>query len=154
VPVDILDVVLEAVALVRDDLLKKQITLIVESADGLPLVMGDRIQLQQVLLNLIINGSDAIASLHNRSRELTVIARRSGDRVRVAVRDTGDGIEPQNVDRIFNAFFTTKSTGMGMGLAICRSIIEAHGGRLWAEPAEPRGARLVFTIPVQEQAAR
>jgi PAS domain S-box-containing protein len=150
-PLDISDAVREAVALVGDDLLKKQIALRVELSEGLPLVQGDRTQLQQVLLNLIINGSDAVASLQNRSRELTVIAQKSGDRVLVAVRDNGDGIEPQNVDRIFKAFFTTKPMGMGLGLSISRSIIEAHGGRIWAELNDGPGLTVQFTLPIETE---
>jgi len=151
-PVDISAVVQEAVALVRGDLLKRQAALRLELADGLPPVRGDRIQLQQVILNLIMNGSEAMASLTNGSRELTVIAQRSGpDRVLVAVRDSGAGMDPQNVDRIFDAFFTTKPTGMGMGLSISRSIIEAHGGRIWAAPNDGPGLTVQFTLPIEAE---
>jgi len=149
-PVDIRAVVEEAVAFVRDDLLKRQAALRLELSDGLPPVRGDRIQLQQVILNLIMNGSEAMASLTNGSRELIVIAQRSGtDRVLVAVRDSGAGINPQNVDRIFDPFFTTKPTGMGMGLSISRSIIEAHGGRIWAAPNDGPGLTVQFTLPIE-----
>jgi PAS domain S-box-containing protein len=151
-PLDISDVVQEAVALVRDDLLKKQIALRVELPDGIPPVQGDRIQLQQVILNLIMNGSEAIASLTNGSRELIVIAQRPGtNRVLVAVRDSGAGMDPQSVDRIFDAFFTTKPTGMGMGLSISRSIIEAHGGRIWAAPNDGPGLTVQFTLPIEAE---
>ena len=106
----------EAVALVQGDLLKRQAALQLELSDGLPPVWGDRVRLQQVILNLIMNGSEAMASPTNGSRELTVIAQRSGgDRVLVAVRDSGTGMDSQNVERIFDAFFTTKPPGMGMG---------------------------------------
>jgi signal transduction histidine kinase len=115
-------------------------------------VRGDRIQLQQVILNLIMNGSEAMASLTNGSRELILIAKRSGtDRVLVAVRDSGAGMDPQNVDRIFDAFFTTKPTGMGMGLSISRSIIEAHGGRIWAAPNDGPGLTVQFTLPIEAE---
>ena len=151
-PVDISAVVQEAVALVRGDLLKRQAALRLELSDGLPPVRGDRIQLQQVILNLIMNGSEAMASLANGSRELIVIAQRSGtDRVLVAVRDSGAGMDPQNVDRIFDAFFTTKPTGMGMGLSISRSIIEAHGGRIWAAPNDGPGLTVQFTLPIEAE---
>jgi PAS domain S-box-containing protein len=149
-PVDISAVVQEAVALVRDDLLKRQVALRLELSDGLPPVRGDRIQLQQVILNLIMNGSEAMASLANGSRELILIAQRFGtDRVLVAIRDSGAGIDPQNADRIFDAFFTTKPTGMGMGLSISRSIVEAHGGRIWAAPNDGPGLTVQFTLPIE-----
>jgi len=149
-PLDISAVVKEAVALVRDDLLKRKAALRLELSDGIPPVRGDRIQLQQVILNLIMNGSEAMASLKNGSRELVVIAQRSGsDKVLVAVRDSGAGMDPENADRIFDAFFTTKPTGMGMGLSISRSIIEAHGGRIWAEPNDGPGLTVQFTLPIQ-----
>jgi signal transduction histidine kinase len=152
VEVDIRDVVQEAVALVRDDLLKKQIALRLELADGLPPVRGDRIQLQQVILNLIMNGSEAIAAVADELCELIVIAQRSGtDEVLVAVRDCGAGVDPENVTRIFDAFFTTKPTGMGMGLSISRSIIEAHGGRIWAEPNDGPGLTVQFTLPIDRE---
>jgi PAS domain S-box-containing protein len=151
--VDISAVVREAVALVGDDLLKRRVALRLELSDGLPPVRGDRIQLQQVILNLIMNGSEAMASLTNGSRELIVIAQRSGtDRVLVAVRDSGAGMGPQNVDRIFDAFFTTKPTGMGMGLSISRSIIEAHGGRIWAASNDGPGLTVQFTLPIEADA--
>lgn len=151
-PVDISAVVQEAVALVRDDLLKRQAALRLELSDGLPRVRGDRIQLQQVILNLIMNGSEAMASLTNGSRELIVIAQRSGtDRVLVAVRDSGAGMDPQNLDRMFDAFFTTKPAGMGMGLSISRSIIEAHGGRIWAAPNDGPGLTVQFTLPIEAE---
>jgi signal transduction histidine kinase len=133
---------------VRDDLLKKQIALRVELPDGLLPVRGDRVQLQQVILNLIMNGSEAITSAADGMRELVVISRKSGpDGVLVAVRDSGVGMDPKNVDRIFDAFYTTKPTGMGLGLSISRSIIEAHGGRIWAAPNDGPGLTVQFTLP-------
>ena len=150
--VDIRDVVQEAVALVRDDLLKKQIALRLELADALPPVRGDRIQLQQVILNLIMNASEAIAAVADELCDLIVIAQRSGnDQVLVAVRDCGEGVDPENVTRIFDAFFTTKPTGMGMGLSISRSIIEAHGGRIWAVPNDGPGLTVQFTLPIDRE---
>jgi PAS domain S-box-containing protein len=149
--VDISDVVQEAVALVRDDLLKKRIALRVELSDGLPLLRGNRIQLQQVILNLIMNASEAIA-VADELCEVIVIAQRSGfDQVLVAVRDCGAGVDPQNVTRMFDAFFTTKPTGMGLGLSISRSIIEAHGGHIWAEPNDGPGLTVQFTLPVETE---
>jgi signal transduction histidine kinase len=116
------------------------------------MIFGDRIQLQQVIINLVMNGIEAMQSVTDRPRELVV---RSGqDRPRqalVSVADCGVGIAAENVDRLFDAFFTTKSGGMGMGLSICRSIIEAHGGRLWATANIPHGATFQFTLPVNAE---
>jgi signal transduction histidine kinase len=149
---DISDVAQEAVALVQDEMLKRQITLVVELSDGLPPVRGDRIQLQQVILNLIMNGSEAILSVADGPRELVVISQKPGtDGVLVAVRDSGAGMDPQNIDRMFDAFYTTKPTGMGMGLSISRSIIEAHGGRIWAAPNDGRGLTVQFTLPTETE---
>jgi PAS domain S-box-containing protein len=152
VDVDIRDVVQEAIALVSNDLLKKQIVLRLELSDALSLVRGDRIQLQQVILNLIMNGSEAIAAVVDELCDLTVIVRRSGtDQVLVAVRDCGAGMAPENVARMFDAFFTTKPSGMGMGLSISRSIIEAHGGQIWAEPNDGPGLTVQFTLPLERE---
>jgi signal transduction histidine kinase len=151
-PLDINDVAHQAIAFVHDELLKRHIALLVELSDGLPSVRGDRIQLQQVILNLIMNGSDAMASVADGSRELVVISHQSGtDRVLVAVRDCGAGVDPQNIDRMFDAFFTTKPTGMGMGLSISRSIIEAHGGRIWAARNDGPGLTVQFTLPTETE---
>jgi signal transduction histidine kinase len=112
-----------------------------------PAVLGDRVQLQQVMINLVINGMEAMVPVTDRPRELLIRSQREADLVLVAVQDSGTGIEPDNVDRMFDAFFTTKPRGMGMGLSISRSIIEAHGGRLWATANVPRGAIFQFTLP-------
>jgi signal transduction histidine kinase len=113
----------------------------------LPRIEGDRVQLQQVMLNLIINGAEAMSAAPEGRRRLLISTSRTGaDDVLVAVRDSGPGIEPANMDRIFGAFYTTKSGGLGMGLSICRAIIEAHGGRLWATSG-PEGALFQFTLP-------
>jgi signal transduction histidine kinase len=117
------------------------------AADERP-VMVDRVQLQQVLLNLIMNGVEAMKGVAERARELTVSSKVEPGGVLVAVEDTGTGVDPAVADRMFQPFFTTKSDGLGMGLAICRSIIEAHGGRLWVLPREPHGADVRFTIPL------
>jgi signal transduction histidine kinase len=112
------------------------------------MIIGDRVQLQQVIINLVINGIESMQSVTDRPRELVI---RSGqdetEQVLVGVTDCGVGISAENADRLFTPFFTTKSSGMGMGLSICRSIIDAHGGRLWATACEPRGALFQFTIP-------
>jgi len=118
-------------------------------------VLGDRIHLQQVLLNLISNGMDAIDEAAGKGRRIVVSAmRRAAGTVEIAVNDTGAGIAKERAEQIFESFFTTKSTGMGMGLSISRSLIEAHGGRLWAENSEGGGASLRFTLPVAQIPAR
>jgi PAS domain S-box-containing protein len=142
------EVVEEAVKLVRHEALQHGVTIRFEFASGLPPVRGDRIQLQQVIVNLAVNGMEAMTSVQDRERVLIVGTQRDqSDRILVAVADAGVGIERENLDRVFGAFHTTKPGGLGMGLAICRSIIEAHGGRLWAEADVPRGAIFRFTVP-------
>ena len=116
-------------------------------ADGLLPVLGDRIQLQQVLLNLILNAAEAMSSVEEGARELLISTEQDQTGALVGVRDSGPGIDAQHLDRVFDAFYTTKSSGTGMGLSICRSIIDAHGGKLWAEAIEPRGAAFQFTLP-------
>ena len=127
-----------------------------ELAAGLPHVMGDRVQLQQVLMNLMMNGVDAMKEVDGR-RELAIQSQ-SGedDQVLISVTDTGVGLPPQQADKIFNAFFTTKThgTGMGMGLRISRSIVESHGGRLWAIDNPAGGARFYFTLPIRGRETR
>src|SRR5262249_6363797 len=121
-------------------------------ADGFLPVLGDRVQLQQVLLNLILNAAEAIGAAEVGVRELGISTDEDqAGGVLVAVRDSGPGIDPTHFDRVFDAFYTTKSGGTGMGLSICRSIIHAHGGKLWAEANEPRGAAFQFTLPGTER---
>jgi signal transduction histidine kinase len=142
------DAILEVVALTRTEAANNGVLVRTQLAEGLPPVQGDRVQLQQVMLNLIVNGSQSMSSVEDGNRELhvsTVSIEPEG--VRVAVRDTGPGLSPESLSRLFEPFYTTKPDGMGMGLSICRSIIEAHGGRLWATRREPRGALFQFTIP-------
>ena len=125
-----------------------------ELASGLPPVLGDRIQLQQVIMNLVINSIQAMAPVIDRPRELLIRSRRNdADQVLLEVKDSGIGIDPENADRLFSAFFTTKPDGMGIGLSICRSIIEAHGGRIWASANTGPGATLQFTLPVSAETA-
>ncbi|MGA7522340.1 MAG: ATP-binding protein, partial [Acidobacteriaceae bacterium] len=117
-------------------------------ADDLPLVAGDRVQLQQVILNLLRNASDAMSGVDDRPRELVIRTERDEcDCVRVTLRDTGVGIKQQEAERLFEAFYTTKSDGMGMGLSVSRSIIEGHSGRLWAAANDGPGATFSFSIP-------
>lgn len=145
---DINDVVEEAVKLVRHEALGHGITIRLEFASGLPPVRGDRIQLQQVIVNLAVNGMEAMTSVQDRERVLIVRTQRDqSDRISVAVADAGVGVRPENLNRVFGAFHTTKPGGLGMGLAICRSIIGAHGGRLWADPNVPHGTTFRFTVP-------
>ncbi|HEY0430540.1 MAG TPA: ATP-binding protein [Pyrinomonadaceae bacterium] len=142
------ETVQEVVALVSSDLRRSKVALRSELAPELPRVVGDRIQLQQVILNLILNGKDAMSTVQNRPRELLVTSRSSqaGEAV-VAVRDYGPGLVPEDEDKIFDPFFTTKPEGMGLGLSISRTIIEEHGGTLWATQNEGRGATLHFSLP-------
>ena len=121
-----------------------------ELAEGLATVTGDRIQLQQVILNLLRNASDAMVEGHDRPRHLVIKTEgEGGNRVRVTVRDAGVGLTPQSLDLLFDAFYTTKSGGMGIGLFVSRSIIERHEGRLWAEPNDGPGATFSFSLPFQ-----
>ena len=146
--VDINDAIREVLALTRGELQRQDIVLRTELAAGDLPVMGDRVQLQQVLLNLIMNGVEAMRGMTERTRELTVSSMPAEpSSVLVAVEDTGPGLEPAIAQRIFEPFFTTKPDGMGMGLSICRSIIESHGGRFWASPRVPCGTVFQFTAP-------
>jgi PAS domain S-box-containing protein len=149
VPLDIKDVVKEVNALVRSELVSHQVLLRTEFAPSLPLILADRVQLQQVIINLVMNGIEAMQSVTDRPRELVIRSRQDEkQQVLVSVTDCGVGIPAENAGRMFQAFFTTKSGGMGMGLSICRSIIEAQGGRLWATEVLPHGATFQFTLPV------
>jgi PAS domain S-box-containing protein len=145
---DIDDVIRQVLGLVRGELLRHDVVLRTELAAEDRPVTGDRVQLQQVLLNLILNGVEAMRGVTERNRELTVTSTLAQlGSVLVAVEDTGMGLDPTVAERMFQPFFTTKPDGLGMGLAICRSIIEAHGGRLWVSPRAPHGADVRFTIP-------
>jgi signal transduction histidine kinase len=138
----------EVIALARSELQRKRVILRPELAVDLPPVTGDRVQLQQVVLNLLMNASDAMSGIDDRPRQLVIRTERDeGDCVRLSVQDTGVGLEPQDLDRVFDAFYTTRSDGMGIGLSISRSIIERHHGRLWAVPNDGPGATFLFSIP-------
>jgi PAS domain S-box-containing protein len=144
---DINQTVREVVALTRNEAAGKGVAIRMELAAGLAPVLGDRVQLQQVILNLIMNGIEATASAPGRPRELLISSRQhESDKALVAVRDSGVGLDGQDLERIFDAFYTTKSQGLGMGLAISRSIVEDHGGQLWAVPNEGPGATFQFTL--------
>jgi PAS domain S-box-containing protein len=138
----------EVIALSLSELQRNRVVVQSELADDLPAVTGDRIQLQQVILNLLRNASDAMVDVHDRPRQLLIrTGREDGDRVRLSVRDAGVGVEQEGMDKLFDAFYTTKSDGMGIGLSVSRSIIERHHGRLWAEASDGPGATFSFAIP-------
>jgi len=147
-PVDINETIVEVIALTRGEIQRNGVSLRTQLAAGLPLTQGDRIQLQQVILNFFVNAIEAMNGVSEESRELLISTEKDGsDGVLVAVRDSGPGLPPESLERLFDAFYTTKPSGMGMGLSICRSIIEAHGGRVWAGVNAPKGAVFQFTLP-------
>ncbi len=142
------EAILEIIALLHGEVVKHGIVVQTRLAEGQPLIQGDRVQLQQVILNLIVNAIEALRGVNEGTRELLISAETaaSGD-VRVTVQDSGPGLDPAHLELLFDAFYTTKPDGLGMGLSICRSIIEAHGGRVWASANGPRGAKFNFTVP-------
>jgi C4-dicarboxylate-specific signal transduction histidine kinase len=149
--VDVNEVIKEMIVLLRNEASRYSISVRTELSD-IPQVMGDRVQLQQVLMNLMINAIDAMKSVEG-TRELVIESQRTEDaQLMLAVSDTGVGLPPQQADQIFNAFFTTKSHGTGMGLRISRSIVESHGGQLWAADNSPRGASFYLTLPTKLEA--
>ena len=145
---EINEAVLEVIALTRAEVLKSGVSVRTQLAEGLPVIRADRVQLQQVILNLIINAVEAMSGVGEGARELLIsTGRDASNGVLISLRDSGPGLDPKSLDRLFEAFYTTKAQGMGLGLAISRSIIEAHGGRLWASANVPRGASFQFTVP-------
>ena len=149
VPLQLLDVIEDALGVVQDVAREHQITLRVEPALKLPPVMGERIQLQQLVVNLVLNGIEAMFDTPRNRRALVIHARKHGtDAVLVRMRDSGKGLEPQERKRVFDPFYTTKPEGLGMGLAISRTIVEAHGGRLWASANDDCGETFQFTLPI------
>jgi PAS domain S-box-containing protein len=152
VPLDVNDVVREVIPLVQRELTSQQVSLRMELAPALSMILGDRVQLQQVIINLVMNGIEAMQSVTDRPHELVIRSGRDDAHgVLLSVTDCGVGISAENEDRLFDAFFTTKSGGMGMGLSICRSIMEAHGGRLSASGNEGPGATFQFVLPVHQE---
>jgi len=152
---DVNDAIHEVLELMGGALRNRQVTIQTDLPAGLPHVLGDRVQLQQVILNLMLNGADAMAAIDDRPRILRIWSQADGaGSVTVGVQDSGSGIDPTVRDRIFEPLFTTKSSGMGMGLSICRSIVESHGGKLWALAATPHGTDFRFTIPTAGAPAR
>jgi C4-dicarboxylate-specific signal transduction histidine kinase len=147
---DINEAILEVTALTHSEAIKHGVTVRTQLAHRLPRINGDKVQLQQVMLNLILNAIQAMSELAGGIRELHISTEIvESERVCVAVRDSGPGVSPQDLGRLFEPFYTTKPNGMGMGLSICRSIIEAHGGRLWATGHESQGALFRFAIPAR-----
>jgi C4-dicarboxylate-specific signal transduction histidine kinase len=150
--VDVNELIREMIVLLRSETTRYSVSVLSDLATDLPQVMGDRVQLQQVLMNLMINSIDAMKGV-DAKRELTIQSKRTeNEELMVSVSDTGVGLPPQQADQIFNAFFTTKSHGTGMGLRISRSIVESHGGRLWATDNLPRGASFHLTLSTKAEA--
>jgi PAS domain S-box-containing protein len=148
---DLNEAINEIIVLGRSAIIKNGISVQTRLSEGLFPIHGDRVQLQQVVLNLLLNAVEAMGSREPGARELLISTEQDHRGVLVAVRDSGPGIDAKHLERVFEAFYTTKSSGVGMGLSICRSIIDAHGGRLWAEANEPRGAVFQFTLPSVEK---
>jgi signal transduction histidine kinase len=150
-PLDLKDVVNDVLALARYESVARRVTVRTDLSHDLPRVSGDRVQLQQVLLNLVMNGMDAMNTIEESQRVLVIGGHREtrdgSSEALLRVQDAGIGFKPEEMDRLFEAFYTTKPDGMGMGLAISRSIIEAHGGRLWVEPNSGPGATFLISLP-------
>jgi signal transduction histidine kinase len=149
-PLDVNELVLEVLALARNELLRNGVIARTEFSSDIAQVLGDRIQLQLLLLNLIMNAIDAMSLIRDRPREIVIKLAAQPEGVLIEVRDTGRGLDPEQAGRIFEPFFTTKPHGIGLGLSISRSIVEAHGGRLWATPGRPFGAIFQFILQAQK----
>jgi C4-dicarboxylate-specific signal transduction histidine kinase len=148
------EAIVEVIALTRGEVMKNNVSVQTQLAEGLPLIQGDRVQLQQVILNLIINAVEAMSGVSEGSRGLLIsTGKDASGRVLVAVRDSGPGLNPESFERVFDSFYTTKPGGMGMGLSICRSIVEAHGGCIWATPNAGPGITVQFTLPINQAMA-
>jgi PAS domain S-box-containing protein len=147
---EINEAILEIMRLTRAAMSEHCVSVKMQLSDGLPHILGDRVQLQQVILNLIMNAIEAMSEVRERSRELTITTSAESDGVLIAVSDSGPGLPQSNPERLFDAFYTTKASGLGMGLSICRSIVEGHGGMLWATPNEPYGATFRMMLPIGE----
>jgi C4-dicarboxylate-specific signal transduction histidine kinase len=150
-PLNINEIVQEIISLTAKEIQNSRVSLDIQLSDDLPLILGDRVQLQQVVLNLILNAVEAMSGTFAGSRELFLsTTREEPPGVLVAIHDSGPGLDPTKIDHLFEAFYTTKREGLGMGLAISRSIVEAHGGRIWAGLNTPRGAVFRFTVPAAQ----
>jgi len=155
VPLDVNGAIDETLRLLQNELQRRRASLRLELAPKLPRVLGDRVQLQQVVINLVMNGVEAMAKVDDRPRELRISSRQhDSDQLLVAVQDVGVGINAAQADRLFLAFVTSKQGGMGMGLPICKSIIEAHEGKLWASSNDGHGATFQFTLPIYREGAQ
>ena len=153
-PLDLNDVIRGVIPLILTEVRHHQVSLRMDLAPALPSVLGDRVQVQQVIINLMINGIEAMTPVADRTRELVIRSRpHDGNQVLVTVEDAGIGIDAANIDQLYDAFFTTKPGGMGMGLSISRSIILGHGGQLWATPNPTHGAAFHFSVPVMATSA-
>src|SRR6266700_2992468 len=150
--VDVNEAINEVIVLARNEITTNGVSIQTRLAEALLPVQGDHVQLQQVVLNLILNAVEAMSTVEAGPRELLISTEHNQTGgVLVSVRDSGPGIDPDHLDTVFEAFYTTKSSGVGMGLSICRSIVDAHGGHLWADTNEPRGAVFQFNLPTAEQ---
>ena len=152
-PLDVNEVIREVLALAHGELITGGVTTRTELAPDLPTVLGDRVQLQQVMLNLIMNAIDAMSTVNDRPRTLLIKSATDAEGVVIEVQDSGKGLDPEQASRIFDSFFTTKPEGIGMGLSISRSIVEAHGGHLRAVPAPLHGAIFQFVLPKADSGA-
>jgi signal transduction histidine kinase len=149
--VDVNQAIVEVIGLTEGEAEKSGVSVQTQLQEQLPIIEGDKVQLQQVILNLTMNAIEAMSAVDGGPKAVLISTVNSeSDGVVVAVRDSGLGLDPANIERIFNAFYTTKADGLGMGLSICRSIVEAHGGKLWATPGAPRGAVFQFTLPAEQ----
>jgi C4-dicarboxylate-specific signal transduction histidine kinase len=153
-PVDVNEAIVDSIALTRAEILKSGVSLETQLMKDLPPILGDRVQFQQVVMNLVMNAIEAMSAVDEATRELRIVSGQEGeDQISVTVRDSGPTLKPESLDLFFEAFYSTKSHGMGIGLSICRSIIEAHGGRIWATANVPRGATLHITLAAAQKAA-
>jgi C4-dicarboxylate-specific signal transduction histidine kinase len=151
-PIDVNEAINEVIGMVQGAIDKSRVSVRTRLSERLIPVQGDRVQLQQVVVNLILNAVEAMSTVENGARELSISTEQSDTGgIRVAVGDSGPGIAPEHLQRVFEPFYTTKASGIGMGLSICRSIIDGHGGRLWAEASEPRGTVFQFTLPATQE---
>jgi signal transduction histidine kinase len=148
------EAIVEVIALTRGEVMKDNVSVQTQLAEGLPHIQGDRVQLQHVILNLIINAVQAMSGVSEGSRKLLIgTGKDASGGVLVAVQDSGPGLNPESFERLFDSFYTTKPGGMGMGLSICHSIVEAHGGRIWATPNAGPGITVQFALPINDQSA-
>jgi signal transduction histidine kinase len=149
---DLNEAINEVIEMVRTAIDKNKVSVRTRLAPDFENIWGDRVQLQQVVMNLVLNAAEAMGTIEKRERMLLITTEPRGDGgVLVAIHDSGPGIDPERLQQVFKPFYTTKDSGVGMGLAICRSIIDAHGGRLWAEANQPRGAVFQFTLPAVQE---